>query len=213
MKIIAFETALRNCSVALGIDGNQVGYAQAKELSQQSEELFSLSQNVLADFNFTFQNLDGIAVNVGPGGFTGVRIGVAAAKAMKLVLPNLKLIGITSLELLAKKVQNESRTIITVLPSGLQEYYVQVFTHDLYPVSEISCINFYQLQQLYTLHPNSLVVTNAELSWDVPYHQSNIDASVVLARVYEKLNIASNGDYNNLKPVYVKSPNITIPQR
>lgn len=226
MKILAFETALRKCSVALGIDGKQVDYVEASALSQQSEELFSLVEQVFARHKVTWQDIDAVVVNIGPGSFTGVRIGVAAAKGLKLVLPKLFLIGVSSLELLAEavslsgltreshaaggprvKLVDDDATIISILEAGQQDYYCQIFNHNLVPLASLQCLGAEQLSQLLSAYPQAKIVSHCDLAGVVDYTKSEISASAVLSAAYRK--IASVTVDNDITPLYVKSPHIT----
>ncbi len=209
MKILAFDTALRQCSVALGIDNKQVAFLQSQELSKQSEELFPLVNQILTDRQLSFSDLEAIAVNIGPGSFTGVRIGVAAAKGLKLVLPDIKLIGITSLELLASKVEANSGKIIAVLEAGQEEYYVQVWDQNLDVGSEAKSCDLHDLMQLFSSNVGAAIISSCQLPYDGNYIIGEINAETVLNNAYTKINSITAQD--NINPFYIKSPRVSIP--
>lgn len=84
MRVLAFEAAHTGCSAAL-LDGHEVLVERRAEgRGRVVEDLVPLTMAVLADAGLTAKNLDAVAVLVGPGGFTGVRAGVAAARAWAL---------------------------------------------------------------------------------------------------------------------------------
>ncbi len=207
MRILAIDTAFRQCSVALGVDNEQVAFLQSQEISKQSEELFSLINQILEDQKITFADLTAIAVNIGPGSFTGVRIGVAAAKGLKLVLSNIKLIGVTSLELLASQAKNNFNRI-AVLEAGQEEYYVQVFSQNLDAISESKNCDISELMQIFSSNSKAIIISNCQLPYDGEYKIVNINAETVLNRAYNK--ILSVNEQDNINPFYIKSPRVLM---
>jgi tRNA threonylcarbamoyladenosine biosynthesis protein TsaB len=99
LKLLALDAATENCSVALLCDGEIVerGGESGKAHSQQ---LLSLASEVLAERRLSLDELDGIVASIGPGAFTGVRIGVAVAQGLALGL-GLRVAAVSTLEALA----------------------------------------------------------------------------------------------------------------
>ena len=211
MKILAIDTAFKQCSVALAIDNKQVAFLQSQELSKQSEELFSFINQILKEQKLTFADLVAIAVNIGPGSFTGVRIGVAAAKGLKLVLPNIKLIGVSSLELLASQAKDGFNRIIAVLEAGQEEYYVQVFDQNLDTISESRCCDLFELIQIFSSHTEAAIISGCHLAYDGKYVMGETNAETVLNNAYGK--ILSVNELDNINPFYIKSPRISMPAK
>jgi tRNA threonylcarbamoyladenosine biosynthesis protein TsaB len=205
MRILAIDTAFRQCSVALGVNNEQVAFLQSQEVSKQSEELFSLINKMFEDQKITFADLTAIAVNIGPGSFTGVRIGVAAAKGLKLVLSDIKLISVTSLELLASQVKNNLNKI-AVLEAGQEEYYVQVFNQNSESISEPKNCDISELMQIFLSNVEAVVISNCQLPYDGEYKTVNINAETVLKIAYNK--VLSVNEQDNIKPFYIKGPRI-----
>lgn len=199
MKILAFETALRECSVALSIDGVEVGYIKSNSLSQQSEELFVHIEHLLEMNQITLTDIDIVAVNIGPGSFTGVRIGVAAAKGLKLVLPQLKMIGITSMEILAAN-SLDSEPAIVILESGQAEYYCQIR-------GGVENVNRQQLIDLIKENPLAKIISHCELDFVENVELAEINASVLL-KIATKRDVTEN----DITPFYIKSPSISLPK-
>lgn len=98
--ILAVETTLARCSVAL-VRGEQV-LAQASEPMQRghAERLAPMAEEVMASAGGRFDGLGRIAVTTGPGSFTGVRVGLAFARGLALAL-GVPIVGLSSLEVLA----------------------------------------------------------------------------------------------------------------
>ena len=80
MLILAFETSAKAASVALMHDGKLLGESYQNTGLTHSQTLMVMAQDLLKQLNLTAKDMDAVAVAAGPGSFTGVRIGVAAAK-------------------------------------------------------------------------------------------------------------------------------------
>lgn len=128
--ILNIETATKNCSVSIAKNGkvfvfkdiNTGGYSHAEQLHPSIELL--LTQ---ADLNFS--DLNAIAVGKGPGSFTGLRIGVSAAKGLCFAL-NIPLISLDTLNVLAHGISIEKGYIVPLLDARRMEVYTAVFSSD-----------------------------------------------------------------------------------
>ena len=89
MKILALDTATSACSVAVRIDGETIAGALEPMTRGQSEVLMPMLMGVLDQAGMSVSDADLIAVTRGPGAFTGIRIGLAAARGLA-VLPQRK---------------------------------------------------------------------------------------------------------------------------
>jgi tRNA threonylcarbamoyladenosine biosynthesis protein TsaB len=99
-KILSIDTATDICSVALGYDGSLVDKMESGEDRSHSKVLTVLIQQILEKNNLTVDDLDAIAVSEGPGSYTGLRIGVSAAKGMCYVAKK-PLIAVSTLKTIA----------------------------------------------------------------------------------------------------------------
>ena len=80
--ILALDSATDACSVALWRDGSLAAHRFEARRHGQAEILMPMVRDVMQESAQEFKTLDGIATTVGPGGFTGLRIGLASARAM-----------------------------------------------------------------------------------------------------------------------------------
>ena len=129
--ILNIETATKNCSVSLS---NKEEVIALRELNDgnysHSENLHVFIDEVLRSANKTFKEIDAIAVSKGPGSFTGLRIGVSAAKGLCFSL-DLPLISIPTLASLARSINvKEGDLIIPLLDARRMEVYSAVFDHN-----------------------------------------------------------------------------------
>jgi len=101
--LLNIETSSKNCSVSVSQDGKLKSIVEiCSEQYSHSENLHNFISEALKKIKLNFNDLDAIAVGKGPGSYTGLRIGVAAAKGLCFAL-NIPLIGINSLQILSQK--------------------------------------------------------------------------------------------------------------
>ena len=108
----------------------------------QSERLMPMVREVLSEAGADFPDLDLLAVTTGPGAFTGLRIGLAAARGMALA-GDLACFGVTTLDAVAAGVSETERqkaNVLVVLDSKRAEVYAQAFRSDLRPLSEAQAL-------------------------------------------------------------------------
>ena len=100
MRVLALNTAFSNSDVALFYD-DKTDYISLESSAKQSENVLVCTNDILNRNNVKIQNIDTMAVVVGPGSFTGIRIGVGLVKGMYTANKNIKLVSICSLDLMA----------------------------------------------------------------------------------------------------------------
>ncbi len=134
--ILCLETSTTNCSVALSVDG------QIKAIREDNNQKFSHAEKlhvfineVLREANLDTKQLNAIAISKGPGSYTGLRIGVSAAKGLCFAL-EIPLISTLTLEVLAQQVIYEDCYIITLLDARRMEVYSAVFNAEKKQVRE-----------------------------------------------------------------------------
>ncbi len=105
MKILVCDTSNSTCCAGVYEDGREVAYKLSLEKKTHSETFMPLVHEVMEQAGITHAELDAYVVTVGPGSFTGVRIGLAAVKAMALAAGR-GCIPVSSTEALARSVDN-----------------------------------------------------------------------------------------------------------
>lgn len=100
MNILCLNTAFKNTYVAVNNNKKTVFKCVDSSL-KQSENVLGVIDSCLTESKLTLENLNAVACVIGPGSFTGIRIGASMAKGFCMALPNLKKIQINSLDLLA----------------------------------------------------------------------------------------------------------------
>jgi len=129
--LLNIETATKNCSVSLAKDGETIAL---KELNDggysHAEKLHEFIKVVLEKGNISMSDIDAIAVSKGPGSYTGLRIGVSAAKGLCFAL-NIPLISINTLHSLAQAITIKEGYIIPLLDARRMEVYSAIFKNNI----------------------------------------------------------------------------------
>ncbi|WP_396167837.1 tRNA (adenosine(37)-N6)-threonylcarbamoyltransferase complex dimerization subunit type 1 TsaB [Flavobacterium sp.] len=126
--ILNIETATKNCSVALAKDGITVLYKEiAEEGYSHAERLHVFIEEIIKEAGIGYQDLSAVAVSQGPGSYTGLRIGVSAAKGLCYAL-GIPLIAVDTLQVLASQAKVSSGLIIPMLDARRMEVYSAIFS-------------------------------------------------------------------------------------
>ena len=113
MKILAVDTSSKLCSVAILEDKNLIKKLELDNGLTHSEKLMPLIQQLLNECSLSLNNINLLVSDIGPGSFTGIRIGVSSCKAFSDSL-NIPCVGISSLEVLAYNIQNDGIICSTI---------------------------------------------------------------------------------------------------
>jgi tRNA threonylcarbamoyladenosine biosynthesis protein TsaB len=131
IMILAFDTTVAAVSVALWRDGAILAHRQEVMDQGQAEALMPLVETIMKEAHAAYGELSRIAVTVGPGSFTGVRVGLAAARGLGLAAGK-SVIGVLTTEVLAAAVTAEERGgactgILAAIDTKRGDLYVQLF--------------------------------------------------------------------------------------
>ncbi|UNC91444.1 tRNA (adenosine(37)-N6)-threonylcarbamoyltransferase complex dimerization subunit type 1 TsaB [Candidatus Contubernalis alkaliaceticus] len=126
MLILGIDTSTMVCSVALARENQIVGEYTLQNKKTHSQRLMPLISAVIENCDFTPGDLGGISVTCGPGSFTGIRIGVAAARALSQAL-GIPLVGIPTLDVLAFQFNYGEGLICPLLDARRGEVYSAVY--------------------------------------------------------------------------------------
>ena len=135
--ILNLETATTNCSVSLAKEGKTIAIKEHDTPNySHSEQLHVFIQEVLKEASLSLADIDAIAVSKGPGSYTGLRIGVSAAKGLCFSL-DIPLISVETLKSLASQEKSQKFDfIIPLLDARRMEVYSKVFDNQLHEIRE-----------------------------------------------------------------------------
>ena len=126
MKILAFETSAKAASVALMEKGRLLGESYQNTGLTHSQTLLVMAEDLLKACNLTAQDVEAVAVAAGPGSFTGVRIGVAAAKGFAWG-GELPCYGVSTLEAMALNLGVYQGYVVSAMDARRSQVYTAIF--------------------------------------------------------------------------------------
>ena len=126
MKILAFETSAKAASVALMENGKLLGEAYQNTGLTHSQTLMVMAEDMLKACNLTAKDVEVVAVAAGPGSFTGVRIGVAAAKGFAWG-GELPCYGVSTLEAMARNLGAYQGYVVPAMDARRSQVYTAIF--------------------------------------------------------------------------------------
>ena len=126
MRILALETAAKAVSAAVTEDGNVLASGYQDTGLTHSRTLMPIVEGLLNNTDMTVADLDAIAVSAGPGSFTGVRIGVAAAKGLAFA-GNKPCAAVSTLAALARNAAFLDGLIVCAMDARRQQVYNALF--------------------------------------------------------------------------------------
>jgi tRNA threonylcarbamoyladenosine biosynthesis protein TsaB len=212
MIVLGLDTCLSSCSVAV-LDGERV-LASAREVMARGhqERLAPMAQQVMAEAGLAFGKLDRIAVTVGPGSFTGLRVGIAFAKGLALAL-DLPTVGVGTLEALAAEAPQEfGGLVFPAIDARRGQLYLQAFEDGralMAPDALTAEVAAARLAELSQGRPFTLVGSGAALLADFAPNAAVIPAEGADARHVARL--AAARAPGPLKPLYLRAPDAKLP--
>ena len=219
MKILAIDTSGSNCSVAIIDNEKIISDFNLNTGTTHSQNLVPMLEQIQNFTKIDLKDIDVIACCIGPGSFTGIRIGIATAKGIALSL-NKPVIGISSLESLAYNIPTFDGTICSIIDAKNENVYSGIYNQSPYP----TLIDDYISDSIYTLieklknvsgkiifvgdgsivYKEKLQETFGENAYFMPEHL-NTQLSSSLARA--AINYANENKYiscDELNPLYLK---------
>ena len=213
--ILNIETSSKNCSVCLSSKGNLVtSFDLEDEAYRHSELLTSSIQNILNENNLDVSGLSAVSVGIGPGSFTGLRIGFSVAKG--LCYPhNIDLIGISSLKIIANSVVKENKNIISLIKDKGEHYYVSKYSNDLKEIIEPK-IKLIDRDYIFNiLDDDSVIVVNTDesnefisnlVNAEIQVFKRTISSVDMISLSHKSLEEKKFEDIAYIEPMYVKKP-------
>lgn len=222
MILLAFDTAQGALSAAIRDAEGEIACLFEERTRGHAEALLPMIETVMAEAALGFSDLDMLAVTVGPGTFTGLRVGLAAARGIALAR-KLPLVGVTTLEAIAEPVAAEAdETILASFDARREEVYMQAFAADGTGQTGPLLVGLENALEHLPRGPFVLSGTGAPLLADVleragrEYRLSETrpqpDASVV-ARIAQRL-AAERGleaFHTPPAPLYIRAPDAKLP--
>ena len=205
MHILSIDTCLAACSVAV-LDGERVLAAISEPMVRgHQERLASMAREAMAQAGLRFGDLERIGVTVGPGSFTGLRVGLAFAKGLSSALAR-PAVGVGSLEALAGE---RPGFVVAAVDARREQVYVQAFDNGR-PLMEPAALRAdYAIAEIRRLgEPLALVGSGAPLLAEAfpsaRLAPAAVPDPVVVARIAARTETPA-------KPLYLRAPDAVLP--
>ncbi len=226
MIILAFDTSLNACSVAIQKDNILVCQKLKIMDKGQAEELIPLAIEVLAEAGMKWEDIDGLGVTLGPGTFTGIRVGIAAARGIALVR-NIPVLGYTSLHTIAKGALRTGKILaqeelLVMSDARRNEVYIQYFGANSIPSGPPALISTFEINNWLPSYGIALAGSavailqslNKEISERFKIIKDlNFPEAQDVAFLAEEQMIKSDWVYQGPpSPIYLREPHTTIPK-
>lgn len=126
MLVLGIETSTPQTSVTIGSEQGIIGSCLVSRGATHGEFLLPAVEFLMRQANLTYRNLSAIAVGLGPGLFTGMRVGIATGKTLAQAL-SVPIVGVASLDLLAFDVRYSNKLICPVLDAKRREVFFSFY--------------------------------------------------------------------------------------
>lgn len=223
-SILALDTAMNGCSAGVRLADGRTFTETMTMTTGQSEHLVPLVSRVLRQAGLAYSQLDAIIATVGPGAFTGLRIGLSTAKSLGLAL-DIPVFGITTLQALALQYAQENTPqtqIIVLVDTKREDFYVQIFQADGTAISEPRAIPAGDIELL--AFGRAVIFTgdaverfqglaqNAEDGW-VFDRSLMLPSAGVMAETLAVHGPESPLLFRQINPVYLRAPDVSQPKK
>jgi len=212
--ILNIETSSKNCSVSISSNGNLISNFDLEEERYRHSELLTYSiQDILNKNQISIKELSAVALGIGPGSFTGLRIGFSVAKG--LCYPHgINLIGISSLKILANSVNNNGKNVMSLINDKDKFFYLSTFDKDLIELTKpkIQLIDSSFLESY--VNKDYIIIVNDSKSYN--YIKSNVNKIKLIKKTISSVNMIELSqdllikkrfeDLAYFEPLYVKKP-------
>ena len=217
MRVLAVDTSTRSCSVAVSENGSPLAELTTVSNQTHSKRLLDMIHGVVDAAGCAVTELDGFAVTVGPGSFTGLRIGISSVKGLAVAVKK-PVAGVSSLEALAHQMAPSSHLLCPLLDARKREVYFAAYRFSgetllkhhaevVQPLDEVlgaidqPCVFVGSGAQL---HRQSIEDRLDHMACFAPAHQHVLRASTVASLGMQKLTNLSPDAVSTLAPHYIR---------
>ena len=212
-KCIAIDTSTRR--FCLGVKNSSDYFDRSvDESTDHAKEIFKRIDDVLKLANTSIEELDFLAVGIGPGRFSGLRVSISAIKSISYVL-NIPIIAISSLEIIAREMmeKNDKENVILIEDAGRGNLYIGSYTlknHEFIKLSDdrVANINEIKISQTDALIAGSGIIRYPDLKINSKSllnqtGEEYLNSRTMIDHAVEQFNKGNTIDCMNLKPNYL----------
>ena len=192
MNRLFIDTATKYLCIGIAIDNNVIYKFQQEAIKQQSELTIPFLQKALKENNMELKDIDEVVVTIGPGSFTGIRIGMCVAKVLAS-LNNIPLKAISSLNSYASMGKK-----IVILDAKAKRVYLGIYNNNVKVIDEC-VVEIQTLKEMLKDYPDYDVVLDSHL---IDLESEEIDVIENMNRISLNSEVCENID--SLVPIYLK---------
>ena len=213
MKILAIDTSSKICSVAILEDEKVIDEINLDNGRTHSENLMPLVEEILKRNNFLVSDINLLACSVGPGSFTGIRIGVSSIKPIAEVL-NLKIASVTSLETLARNVEGKEKIIVSLIDARNDQVYCGIFDDKYDKIEDYMADDITKIISHIEKYEKIILVGNGaekhkelikEKLYNIKFSENNKQSAVNVGKIGYKKYLENNlKSADTIIPIYLR---------
>ena len=213
MKILAIDTSSEICSVAILEDERVIDEINLDNGRTHSENLMPLIDEILKRNNFLVSDINLLACSVGPGSFTGIRIGVSSIKPIAEVL-NLKIASVTSLETLARNVEGKEKIIVSLIDARNDQVYCGIFDDKYDKIEDYMADDINKIISHIEKYEKIILVGNGaekhkelikEKLYNIKFSENNKQSAVNVGKIGYKKYLENNlKSADTIIPIYLR---------
>lgn len=217
MKILTIDSTLNKLYVTLGGDN----FFESKIIESDSQKyhsayIASAVAELFKKYNLAPQNLDAVAINIGPGSFTGIRVGMTVARVIAQA-HNLKAVGVPSLEVLSK-LNTTTQDTLVLMDARKGKAYAAIFGSEVLEPCALSLEDALEKAKggkYFVITDKNMYKFLSENSIEsLAYESVGADLGKCLFEIAQS-KLASDEDFNwaKIKPLYIQPPPISMPKK
>lgn len=224
MKILSIETAGNICAVAVTEDDKLIKEEILNDGNTHSVKLMPLLDKLLSEADTKISDIDLFACDIGPGSFTGIRIGVSTIKAF-MDVTNKKALGISSLEILAENIEENEDIVCALIDAKNENVYYGFFKRENEKYEKIENLGFDNIDNVIqiakqinkkiifigngsTIYKDMIESELENIEIILDEEKNDLNARNIAFAAFKKQEEAV--DSNNLRPLYLRKSSAEI---
>jgi tRNA threonylcarbamoyladenosine biosynthesis protein TsaB len=223
--LLAIDTSTRYGGVALWDGDRAVSTITWRSTQNHTAELMPTIEYLLGRANASPRELEGIAVALGPGGFSALRVGISVAKGLALPL-DIPLVGVGTLEMEAYPYADAGLPVCPILEAGRSEVAAALFQQDAGGWHKLREERIRQPEELVHEVPESVVLCGEGVARHYDYLRDNLGPKAIIVSFHtpasrlealgilagQRLKAGETDSLAAIQPIYIRRPSIGAPK-